>query len=96
MKNIIIASGLLFSSLCLAASPVKITSFRYVDSQNTHSPVTELCGELVTPTGKSELIKVTADPGTSNPGTYHVSTGKDGKFCSLLATYTGNAAAELE
>ncbi len=56
----------------------------------------ELCGELIAPTGKSEMIKVVSDPQSKGPAAYHVWTGKDGKFCSVIATFTGKAEADLE
>lgn len=75
---------------------VKITSFRFLESGSHFSPAAELCGELLAPTGKSQIVKVISDPQSKGPATYHVLTGKDGKFCTVLATFTGKAEAELE
>lgn len=78
------------------ASDVKVTSFRFLQSGSSFSPVAELCGELVAPTGKPEMIKIVSDPNSKGSATYHVWTGKEGKFCSVLATYSGKAEADLE
>ncbi len=78
------------------ASDVKVTSFRFLQSGSSFSPAAELCGELVAPTGKPEMIKIVSDPNSKGSATYYVWTGKEGKFCSVLATYTGKAEADLE
>ncbi len=82
-------------SINVLAADVKITSFRFLENGSNFSPAAELCGELVTPSGKPEMIKITSDPGAKGPGLYYTWAGKDGKFCSLLATYSGQANAEL-
>lgn len=91
MKNIFFVT-LMFSSLAIA-SGVKVTSFRYLQTSGPFSPVAEICGELVEITGQPEMVKVVADPKSKGPGTYHVWTGKDGKFCSVIATFSGQAEA---
>lgn len=94
MKSLVVLALLTAASTTFA--DVNITSFRYVNSYDIRSTLTELCGAVTPATGKSELIKVSADPQTDNVGYYHVNTGKDGKFCLLLSTLTGKATAELE
>ncbi len=91
-----LAISLIFISASAFASDVKVTSFRFLESGSHFSPAAELCGELIAPTGKSEMIKVVSDPQSKGPAAYHVWTGKDGKFCSVIATFTGKAEADLE
>ena len=78
------------------ASDVKVTSFRFLQSGSSFSPAAELCGELVAPTGKPEMVKIVSDPNSEGSATYHVWTGKEGKFCSVLATQTGKADVDIE
>ncbi len=78
------------------ASDVKVTSFRFLESGSHFSPAAEMCGSLITPTGKPEMIKIVSDPDSKGSATYYVWTGKEGKFCSVLATYTGKAEADLD
>ena len=87
---------LLLSSTALAATDtVKITSFYFLENGAARTPAAELCGSLNQPTGKPEMIKITVDPKSKDPGMYNAWTGKDGKFCLVLATYSGSADAEL-
>lgn len=86
---------LVLTSLNVLAADVKITSFRFLESGATASPAAELCGELVTPSNKPEMLKIISDPKSKAPGLYYIWAGKDGKFCCVLATYSGNAEAEL-
>ena len=78
------------------AADVNITSFRFLEEAKNFSPTAELCGQMAAPSGLPVMIKVTSDPDSKSPGSYHIWTGKDGKFCTILATYTGQANAELE
>lgn len=94
MKRVIFLSLILSASAF--ASDVKVTSFRFLESGSHFSPAAELCGELIAPTGKSEMVKIVADPQSKGPAAYHAWTGKDGMFCSVLATFTGKAEADLE
>lgn len=97
MKRLIGAFVFCFLSTSLAlASQVKITSFRFVNYASQHSPIAEICGELVSPTGKSELVRIVVDPDSKGPGRYNTQTGKDGKFCHIIATYTGKALADID
>ncbi len=98
MKNILMISILscsLTSSFAMA-SGVKISSFRYLGSSAPFNPATEMCGDVLTKTGQRQMIKITSDPGVKVPGVYYTWSGKDGKFCSVIASYTGEAAADLE
>lgn len=85
----------LSGSVAYAADTVKITSFYYLETGANRTPAAELCGVLAQPTGKPEMVKVTVDPKGKQPGIYNTWAGKDGKFCTVLATYTGAADAEL-
>lgn len=96
MKSLLSAS-LFVASIGFASSSfaaINITSFHFIGNQQP--TVAELCGEVAPATGKSELIKITADAGTSEPGSYHTNSGKDGKFCTVIYTQSGRATAELE
>ncbi len=77
------------------AGDVKVTSFRFLDHSAHFSPGAELCGEVVIPSGKPTMIKITSDPTEKSPGNYYAWTGGDGKFCSIIATYTGKAEVGL-
>lgn len=94
MDKIVILTFSLTGNLALAAD-VKVTSFRFLDHSAHFTPGAEFCGELVMPTGKPEMIKIVSDPGTKEPGQYFAWAGPEGKFCSLIATYTGKAEASL-
>jgi hypothetical protein len=95
MKFAIVAFVLLTQIAQAADDSVKITSFYFLNSGTERTPAAELCGVLTAPTGKPEMIKVTVDPKSKTPATYNSWTGKDGKFCLVLATYAGTAEAEL-
>lgn len=95
MKSILVFCSIVFSIPAFAAD-VKITSFRYLDRAGNFSPTAELCGEVVTPTNKPEMVKVTIDPKSKSPGYYYPWAGPEGKFCVVVATFTGNAEAELQ
>lgn len=85
-----------FSTVSVASgSEIKVTSFKFLQSGAQLSPAAEICGELVTPTGKFEIVKIVSDPSSKAPAFYFALTGKDGKFCQIIATYTGKADAEL-
>lgn len=93
MKKII---ALIFSISSLAfASDIKVTSFSFLDHSAHFSPGAEFCGELVAPTGKPEMIKIVSDPGMKDPAQYFAWAGPEGKFCTIIATYTGKAEAIL-
>lgn len=78
------------------ASGVKVTSFHFLETGTRLSPTAELCGEIIAPAGKPELIRIVSDPQSKGPAIYNVWSGKDGKFCSVLASYTGKADADLD
>lgn len=94
MKIIFLGLGLV--SAAAVASDVKITSFRFLDQAPRRSPAAELCGQVTPPTGKAEMIKIVSDPDSKGPGNYYTWAGANGKFCSVIATYTGQAEAVLE
>lgn len=85
-----------FVSTASFAAGVKVTSFKFLDHGSHFTPGAELCGEVTQPTGKPEMIKIVSDPGSKSPGSYYAWAGTDGKFCTLIATYTGKAEADLE
>lgn len=85
-----------FSSLSAFASEVKVTSFRFLESGNHFSPAAEMCGELLVSTGKTEMIKITSDPDSKSPANYFTWAGPEGKFCSVIATFTGKANVDIQ
>lgn len=93
--KMIFAALVLLTQFAQAADSVKITSFYFLQSGTDRTPAAELCGVLTAPTGKPEMVKVTVDANSKTPATYNSWTGKDGKFCLVLATYAGTADAEL-
>jgi hypothetical protein len=88
----IVCLTLLFSSVAFA-SEVKVNSFRFTGSRTTTA---EICGELVSPTGKPEFLKVIVDVGTKYEVPYYVWAGPDGKFCSVVSTVYGKADVEIQ
>ena len=96
MKKIAV-SIFLSSALSSAAfaADVKITSFRMLGESTRINRAAELCGELTQPTGKPEMVRIVSDPQSKTPGKYYVWAGADGKFCSVIATYTNEANADL-
>ncbi len=71
---------------------IQINSFRIV---GTNTELAELCGRVTGPNASYNL-RVIADDATNNPGDYHTTSGKNGNFCTLIATYAGTAKVELE
>jgi hypothetical protein len=91
--------GLALASLTAVAAraqaddaKIQITSFDYV---NNAGRVAEICGK-VTGATTATLARVVVDVNTSNPGIYNVMVGKDGMFCTVVASYRGTANATLE
>lgn len=79
-----------FGALAHAEAPkVDITSFFYVGDQTR---VAELCGKVTGMSTPSTLVRVTVDE-NYKPGIYNTLAGQDGKFCTLVLTYTGRASA---
>ncbi len=93
-KLLLLALGFSSASFAFAAD-VQITSFKFLVSGSHFSPAAELCGVLVAPTGKFEMVKILSDPNSKGPAPYYAWTGKDGKFCHIIATYSGSAEAGL-
>lgn len=83
---------LAFSSVASAAT-VKITSFRYVSNTSVRVDAAELCGVVTPAPATTALVKITSDPGLKEPGYYYATAGNDGKFCHVIATFTGRANA---
>jgi hypothetical protein len=75
------------------AADVKINSFVFLGQK---SSAAEICGTVLALTGHPEMIKIIVDPNTKNPGSYYVWSGADGKFCSIVSTFSGQADAFLE
>ena len=92
MSRLVLVLGFLFAT---QASQVKVNSFRFGNLASQRSPVAEICGQLITPTGNAELIKILVDPDTKGPASYNTWTGKDGKFCHIIASYTGKALVDI-
>lgn len=85
--KIIFTTVLCFLLTPVFASDVKVTSFQYLGS----SRVAELCGEVkgeLRPTG---VVEIVSDPGMKAPGFYATPVSKNGKFCLVLRTLSGNA-----
>jgi hypothetical protein len=93
MKTTITALTLLASTTAWSAEPsVKITSF---NSESVGSRVAEICGVVSDPVTPQTVVKVIVDYKGSRPGTYNVLAGADGKFCTVVVTYRGEASASL-
>jgi hypothetical protein len=84
---------LTFIPLVSFAQEVKIDSFTFL---GPHSSAAEICGTVQKLTGQPNMIKLSVDPRSKNPATYYAWSGKDGKFCSVVSTLTGEANANLE
>ena len=98
MKILLFVNLFVFAPIVAIAtvSDVKVTSFRFLESGSRFSPAAEICGELLTPSGKAEMVKITSDPASKGPGLYYSWTGPEGKFCSIIATFTGKAEVETQ
>lgn len=90
--KILLTSAILVSSLSGFAATVKITSFYYINNTRPHA---ELCGK-VEDSSFPALVKVVVDPHTNRPGTYNTMVGSNGKFCVMVATWSGKAEALLD
>jgi hypothetical protein len=75
------------------ADDVKIDSFFYLGEKNSAA---EICGTVLAPTGKAQMIKILVDPENKNPGYYYIWSGGDGKFCSVVSTIDGKAQVGLD
>ena len=96
MKNLVFVNLFVFAPMLVIASDVKVTSFRFLESGSHFSPAAEICGELLSPTGKPEMVKITSDPGPKGSALYYSWVGPEGKFCSVIATFTGKAEVETQ
>jgi hypothetical protein len=75
------------------AEDVTINSFIFLGQKSTAA---EICGTVHAPTGQPQMIKIVVDPKAKRPGFYYVWSGSDGKFCSVVSTFSGLADAFLE
>ncbi len=75
------------------AEDVKINSFVMIGQR---SSAAELCGNVISPTGHPQMVKVIVDAQTKKPATYYIWSGSDGKFCTIVSTYSGEATAILD
>lgn len=91
MKMFLVGALLLGSVSSFAAS-VKITSFYFI---NNERPLAELCGKVEGATKDHTHVKIAIDPRTNRPGTYNTIAGADGKFCMVVATWSGFAEASI-
>lgn len=100
--SILAVLALLVSSYAFAetsaVTTVKITSFTHLG--DIYSTMGELCGTValnteVLPTVANLVpVTITADPDTSNPGSYTVLADRNGKFCAIINANSGSAQAE--
>lgn len=82
----------LFASVSAFAASVKITSFNYIRTGDTLSPIAELCGSVEGAVAPS-FVEVSVDVGSSKRAMYNTFAGTNGKFCLIVATYRGTAEA---
>jgi hypothetical protein len=75
-----------------AESKVEITSFAYVGGSYN---VAEICG-MATGLSAAVTVRVLVDVHSRVPGVYNVIAGKDGHFCTVVASYQGTAMASIE
>lgn len=79
---------------------VKITSFRLITGQNQ---LAELCGKIIVqPSVTPEPIQaglvsveIISDFQTNAPAHYNTWSKIEGRFCQLIATYTGRAEVRI-
>jgi hypothetical protein len=95
-KSGIIAGVLLLgavASVQAAEEPkVEITSFIAAGSRTRAA---ELCGKVTGSTAEWLAVRVVVDPKTDRPGVYNTLVGKDGKFCTTVVSYSGQAEASI-
>lgn len=93
MKTILIFLVTLASVNAFAEEPkVEITSFVLTGSRTRTA---ELCGKVTGSTREWLAVRVAVDPKTERPGIYNTLVGKDGKFCTTVVTYAGEADASI-
>lgn len=85
----------LLFSFGASASEVRVTSFRFLNTSGAFSAAAEICGEIVKSSGSPEMVTIIADPKSKGPGEYHAWAGKNGRFCSVIASFTGQAEVRL-
>lgn len=97
MKGVFGVAGLLIFGVSAWAATdvepkVEITSFTIAGSRTRAA---ELCGKVTGSMSEWMVVRVLVDPKTDKPGVYNVITGKDGKFCTTVVTYSGQAEASI-
>lgn len=93
MKTTLAVLVALISTNVLAEEPkVEITSFIMAGSRTRAA---ELCGKVTGMTKSFVVVKVTVDPNTDRPGIYNALVGQDGKFCTIVVSFSGTADASV-
>ena len=91
-----IAGLLVFGVSAWAASSeepkVEITSFI---AAGARTRAAELCGKVTGLTDDWVVVRVLVDPKTDKPGVYNALVGKDGKFCTTVVSYSGQAVVSI-
>jgi hypothetical protein len=92
--NLLVLLALPLVAFAASSEPeVRVNSFHMIAQAGSGA---EICGVVLTPTGHPQMVKVVVDPNTRNPGSYYVWSGKDGKFCAVVSTFSGSAEASLD
>lgn len=89
----LLAFASLFASGSVFAATVNVDSFYFL---HTNSSLAELCGTVKDSTAASTLVRVAVDPRTKNKAVYTATAGADGKFCLVLASFSGEAAVSID
>lgn len=71
---------------------VEITSFTMAGSRTRAA---EICGKVSGMTEKWLAVRITVDPKSDRPGVYNTLAGQDGRFCTAVVTYVGQAEASV-
>lgn len=71
---------------------VEITSFI---AAGARTRAAELCGKVSGSAADWVVVRVLVDPKTERPGVYNALVGKDGKFCTTVVSYSGQAEASI-
>lgn len=94
MKSLLIAL-LVTPSLSLAAEPVlKITDWNQLNRENNRDSAGEVCGMVTGDFQGFDRVLLTVDPGKKQ-GEYMTFLSPSGKFCHVVASYSGKIQAEL-
>ena len=98
-KDVIMKKSLAFfllSAMALSAE-IKITSLSRIENGNFDNVGAEVCGYVTGVSSETQLVKVTADPG-SNPGIYWAVAAGEGRknFCHIIALYGKNVEVSIK